>query len=81
MAKERLSKLQKWILVQTYKLEVLHDSGVVGKVGRVTTIKMALISTVWVFFDGAKYQSQFDKPHINDVKFIKPTKYASVALD
>jgi len=32
MAKERLSKLQKWILEQTYKLEVLHDSSVVGKV-------------------------------------------------
>jgi len=30
MAKERLSKLQKWILEQTYKLEVLHDSSVVG---------------------------------------------------
>ena len=29
MAKERLSKLQKWILVQTYKLEVLHDPMVV----------------------------------------------------
>ena len=34
MAKERLSKLQKWILMQTYKLEVLHDSGVVGKANR-----------------------------------------------
>jgi len=31
MARERLSKLQKWILMQTYKLEVLHDSSVVGK--------------------------------------------------
>jgi len=30
MVKERLSKLQKWILEQTYKLEVLHDSSVVG---------------------------------------------------
>ena len=34
MAKERLSKLQKWILVQTYKLEILHDPSVVGKVNR-----------------------------------------------
>ena len=31
MANERLSKLQKWILEQTYKLEVLHNSSVVGK--------------------------------------------------
>ena len=30
MAKERLSKLQKWILEQTYKLNILHDGSVVG---------------------------------------------------
>jgi hypothetical protein len=30
MAKERLSKLQKWILEQSYKLNILHDGSVVG---------------------------------------------------
>lgn len=30
MANERLSKLQKWILSETYKLNVLHDGSVVG---------------------------------------------------
>jgi hypothetical protein len=31
MAKERLSKLQRWILMETYKLNVLHDGSVVGR--------------------------------------------------
>lgn len=31
MAKERLSKLQKWILEQSYKLNILHDGSVVGR--------------------------------------------------
>ena len=30
MAKERLSKLQKWILSESYKLNILHDGSVVG---------------------------------------------------
>lgn len=30
MAKERLSKLQRWILAESYKLNVLHDGSVVG---------------------------------------------------
>ena len=31
MAKERLSKLQKWILSESYKLNILHDGSVVGR--------------------------------------------------
>ena len=31
MAKERLSKLQKWILAESYKLNILHDGSVVGR--------------------------------------------------
>ncbi len=31
MAKERLSKLQQWILAESYKLNVLHDGSVVGR--------------------------------------------------
>jgi hypothetical protein len=31
MAKERLSKLQRWILTETYKLNILHDGSVVGR--------------------------------------------------
>jgi hypothetical protein len=30
MAKERLSKLQRWILSESYKLNILHDGSVVG---------------------------------------------------
>lgn len=30
MAKERLSKLQKWILAESYKVNILHDSNAVG---------------------------------------------------
>lgn len=30
MAKERLSKIQKWILSESYKLNILHDGSVVG---------------------------------------------------
>ena len=30
MAKERLSKLQRWILTQSYKLNIQHDGSVVG---------------------------------------------------
>ena len=30
MATERLSKLQKWILTESYKLNILHDGSVVG---------------------------------------------------
>ena len=30
MAGERLSKLQKWILEQTYKINVLHEGSVIG---------------------------------------------------
>jgi hypothetical protein len=30
MANERLSKLQKWILSESYKLNILHDGSVVG---------------------------------------------------
>jgi hypothetical protein len=31
MAKERLSKLQKWVLSESYKLNILHDGSVVGR--------------------------------------------------
>jgi hypothetical protein len=31
MATERLSKLQKWILSETYKFNILHDGTVIGK--------------------------------------------------
>ena len=31
MAKERLSKLQKWVLSESYKLNILHDDSVVGR--------------------------------------------------
>jgi len=31
MAKERLSKLQKWVLAESYKLNILHDGSVVGR--------------------------------------------------
>jgi len=30
MAKERLSKLQKWILSESYKLNILHSGSVIG---------------------------------------------------
>jgi hypothetical protein len=32
MANERLSKLQKWILHETYKLNIQHDGSVVGSI-------------------------------------------------
>ena len=31
MAKERLSKLQKWVLSESYKLNILHDESVVSR--------------------------------------------------